>query len=270
MADQASIFESSNQPVTPAQPGAGTPTSQAPDELTTMLMSIKNENGEPKYRTLQDAIVALKHSQEYIPQLKLTLSQREQELETARREAARVAEVERSLEELTQSKNTPATPGSGLTEENIADLVTKTITRREQEAVRKANLKTVVDAVGSKFGTEAEKMFYGKAKELGLSVQEFNEFAAKSPTAVLALLDVRVDTRSALSPTQSSVNTAGLQPNPNSNISSNQRSVMLGATTQDVIEESRAAGKMVEELHAQGKSMQDLTDPKTYFKMFKH
>lgn len=268
MADQANIFEIVNTP-TQAQPTDGSVNSQAQDALATLLMSIKNENGEPKYRTLQDALVALKHSQDYIPQLKQTLSQREQELAEARREAARIAEVERSIAELTQSKNAPATPGSDLTEEKIAELVANTLSRRETETERKKNLDTVIQTVHAKFGPDSEKVFYGRAKELGFSVQEFNELAAKSPATVLSLLNVSASTPTGLPPTQSSVNTAGLQPRVDSFISHNPKSILLGATTQEVLEESRAAGKMVDELHAQGKTVHDLTDPKVYFKTFK-
>lgn len=267
MADQANIFSGNNSEATPPQPGAGTPNSDA--GLLTMLQSIKNENGEPKYKTLEDAITALKHSQEYIPQLKTTLAQREAELERARSEAERIAELERSLAALANPPAKTDTPSGAVVDESrIADLVEQTLTRRQVEAKRAENTSTVVAALQEAYGDQAEKVFYEKAQTLGFSRQEINDLAAKSPKAVLELVGVKTEQKqnsSIIPPTQ---NSGGLTPPGKSQIRRNENSILIGATTGEVIQESRASRAMVDELHSKGLSISDLTNPKEYFKHF--
>lgn len=272
MSDPTSIFNSTTPPVTPdPNGGSNTPNAQIDPALTTMLMEIKNERGEPKYKTMQDAIIALKHSQDYIPQLNQKLNQANEELTTLKTAVGRMEELERTVQALTQ-RNEPGstTPQQVVTEEQIAELVTKTLTRTQQETVAKANLKKVVDALSQKFGAEAEKVFYGKAGDLGMTAQEMNALAAKTPVAVLKLLGLENTNTPANTgaPTTTTVNTSGFQPTSNSLIGKNPKSALIGATTQELRQESDNARRMVEELHAQGKTIHDLTDPKVYFKHF--
>ena len=69
-------------------------------------------------------------------------------------------------------------------------------------------------------------------------------------------------------PTSGSVNTSGYQPTPQSYISKNPKSAILGATTNELRQENDNARKLVEELHSKGMSTYDLSDPKQYFKLF--
>ena len=57
-----------NAPVEPTQETTD-PSSASIDAFAHQLFAIKNERGEPKYTSLSTALDALKHSQEYIPQL---------------------------------------------------------------------------------------------------------------------------------------------------------------------------------------------------------
>lgn len=261
-------------------PGATTPTSNVSPAGTTpsstesyadLLGSIKNERGEPKYKTLQDAIVALKHSQEYIPQLTTKLSQQETELNKAREEADKIAELERTLNALTQQTSQERfTPSQGMSEEKVAELVNQTLSRKQAEDTQKGNTAKVVQAMQAKFGENAEKAFYGKAAELGMSVEQFNKLAATTPLAVLNLLGI-ASTQTPVKNTNqgASFNTEAFQPQTNSFIGRNSKPMMTGATTQDMNDEAHSAREMVKELHSQGKSVYDLTDPKVYFKTFK-
>jgi uncharacterized protein with PIN domain len=270
MPDQASIFSNTNPPEPQAQPGgSNTPNVQIDPAIANLLGEIKNERGEPKYKTLQDALIGLKNAQEYIPQLNQKLTQKDEELASLRAAADRIAEIERTVQALTQPNSNTSTQAPAITEETIANLVTKSLSKAQQEAVQKANLTEVVSVMQQKFGAEAETTFYTKAKELGMSVEEFNALAAKTPKAVLKLLgvDTSVPANTA-SPTTSAVNTGGFQPTPQSTIGKNQKSILLGATSEQIRQESEAARKMVEELHASGKTVHDLTDPKVFFKTF--
>lgn len=266
MADQASIFgnDSTQQQAAPSTPGTGgTPPN---DELATLLGNIKNERGEPKYKTVAEALNALKHSQEFIPTLKNSNQELEQKLNEAMEKLQRVSELERTVNELTQRTAQAPNQPAGMSQEQVAELVNRTLTTAQRQAVEKQNVDTVTSAVKEAFGDKAEEVFYGKAQEIGLSREEFNALAAKTPKAVLDLLGVgKTQTQRSSSPT---INTDGFQTSQVSFLGRNTKTVLLGASSHEVKEEAAAAASLVNELHSQGKSVYDLTDPKAYFKYF--
>lgn len=273
VSDPTSIFGNSNDsagnPGNVPQGGASTPPNvQADPSIATLLEGIKNDRGEPKYKSLPDALTALQHSQQYIPQLTTQLSERDAELARLRVEAARVSELERSIQELTQRSNTPqATPPAGMTPEQIAELVNRTLTKTQQEAQARDNAAAVATALQAAYGSDAEARYNAKAAEIGMSVAEFNALAARSPRAVLEMLGAKPGTQTPR-PTTGSTNTAALQPHQDTFIGRNKKPNVLGATSQDMHEESANSRKMVEELHAKDMTVYDLTDPKVYFKYF--
>ena len=274
MADQPSIFtENQNTQETPEnneQPNTDTPST--PNPLEDLLKEIRNEQGEPKYKSVEDALVGLKHAQEYIPKVKQEKSEAELELNTLREEVERLKALEETVLELTQKQEQTPTSGVALGEEDIARLVEQTLTNKQKESVQKANQELVVRTLSEKFGEEAEEVFYGKAKELGLTVEEMNALAARSAQSVLTLMGVTetvAHKQTQKSPTQSSVNTAAFQPNPQSFIGREQTQVTIGATSEDVKRAVDNASKLVEELQRNGLSTYDLTDPKIYQKYFK-
>lgn len=273
MPDQASIFGNSQAQATPAnnQPAGGNGgTAQNTDDLATLLGSIRNERGEPKYRTIQDALVALRHSQEYIPNLKNEKETLEQKLNEVLPKLNKVTELERTLTELTQKVNEPVvtTQPAGMTEEQVAALISTTLTKQQQAAIQQTNINTVSTSVKAKFGDKSEEVFYSKARELGLTNEEFNSLAAKTPKAVLKLLGIEDTVAPVNSYQPVRVNTDGFTPAQDSNIGRNKKPALIGATSQDLLEESARAKKMVDELAEQGLSINDLTNPKMYNKFF--
>ena len=72
-----SIFNQGQSQATPANQNTngGVPPAQNNDDLSTLLGAIRNEHGEQKDRTVQDALKALKHSQDYIPEISQKLTQ---------------------------------------------------------------------------------------------------------------------------------------------------------------------------------------------------
>lgn len=274
MADQPSIFGTTpNTDTNPNPTGSNPVNTSVPNDVDTMLGSIKNERGEPKYRDLQTALQALQASQEFIPTLKSQYETEKAEAQRLREEVARLRTIEETVTQLTNQRepaSQPATPG--LTEEQIAELVNRTLSAKDVKASQDANLSTVVSSLQNAFGTDAEKKFYEKASELGMSVAEMNALAAKSPKAVLSMLGVTGQSapQQNTSATQGSVNTSAFQPQTQSFVGRNSKPTLIGATSQDLQMESHAANQMVAELHAQGKSVYDLTDPKVYFKYFRN
>lgn len=278
MSDQTSIFNKENSEATP--PNKQSPESKVDDanpqdEVATLLGSIKNERGEPKYKTLKDALVGLANAQSYIPDLKSNLENKDKEIEQLRKEAERVAALEEAVQRLTEQRGSGDTPPKTLTAQEIAELVNQsldnTLTKREQQNKQKENISIVVSSLKSAFGDTAETKYNEKAAELGVSVEEFNALAARSPKIVLTALGITEESRqqdNSLNPTKSSVNSNGFQGNPQSFIGRNPKTALVGAPAADVKSEQEASKKMVEELHKAGKSVHDLTDPKVYFKHF--
>lgn len=273
MADQPNDIFSNNSDTNPnpapVNNGANVP---ANEELANLLASIKNERGEPKYRDLPEALKGLANAQEFIPSLRTELSQKDAELAQLRNENLRLKTVEETVLALTQQREKPNDPpvNQGLTAEQIAELVNKSLTQRESQASQKVNLQTVVSTLQQSFGADAGKVFYEKGAELGMSVEEMNALAAKSPKAVLTMFGVSADGKKPVSVTQGSYNSSAFEPKADSYIGRNTKSVMSGATTEDFQMENDNARKMVDELHAQGLTVQDLVSPKAYQQFFKN
>lgn len=271
MSDQSIFGENQNNSQTPANnpaPSNGQPSQN--DQLATLLASVRNENGEQKYKTVEEALKALQHSQTYIPSLKTELETAKAELARAKAEAERIAELERTLETLTQNQNSSVnTTPQGLSEEQIADLVVQTLQKTSTEAEKKKNILSVVNTMKEQFGDKAEEVFYNKAQELGLGKDEINQIAAKSPQAAFKLLGLGVSQDLNGTPSKSGINSAAFQLTPESLIRKNDKTVLLGATNDEVMSEMQKSRQMVEELEKAGLSTYDLSDPKVFNKYFK-
>lgn len=244
-----SIFDkevgSEETPQQPTQPqvqpneGSNEPSpASTQNDFADLLGVVVNDKGEPKYSSVPEAMKGLVHSQEHIKRL-------ESEMSTLRAELEKRASVEDALSQLTPKQEEPAEqPPKGLSMEDVNAL----LEQREQQKVVKSNTQTVVQAVQAKFGEKAEEVFYGKAKELGMTNEQFNQLAAQSPNAVLAFFNTAAPTSSAVN--QSSINTAGLQPKKDEvptvrfngeeriQLTRPERSVLAGATSRDLMEEA--------------------------------
>lgn len=271
MADQPSIFNSNDpatQPPAAAQPAVTVPPD---DSIATLLASVKNERGEAKYKDVVEALNGLKNAQEYIPTLKNDLAAKDQALAAALAQVEELKTVKESLEALTSQRNVPDTTPvhQGYDEKKIADLVAQTLTQREVQAVQKLNLDTVVSSIQQSFGADAEKVFYDKAKEFGMSNQEMNALASKSPKAVLTMFGLKVEPQNRnVAAITGTVSTSAYQPRQDTYVGRSAKSAMIGASTEDLRIESDNAKKMTDEIHAQGLSVSDLSDPKVYNKFF--
>jgi hypothetical protein len=204
--------------------------SASPEDL---LLTIKNESGEPKYKTVQDALNALAHSQAFIPTLMTEKKTLEQELATLREQASKAASIEEVLAKLTANNDkkpdevTP--PASGLSAEAVADLVRKELQAVSQNTQQKTNYDTVQNTLKQKFGEKTKEAVASKAQELGTTPEQLGELAKSNPAMVLALFN---SAKSSVTPTTpSSVNLprtpadTGLEPP--------KKSLLLGATSRD-------------------------------------
>lgn len=278
MTTDQSIFKDQNQPsgdLTQNPPGNQAPGNVQPDQaLLTLLSEIKNERGEPKYKSLPDALNALKHSQEFIPQLNQQIEALKGELDTAKASSSKIAELESAVAALTRQPNNEGTPPA-LSEEQIAEIVRSQMSaaqKRELDAKNQQSVAGELVKLVSGDVVKAKEQYASKAAELGMTEAELNSLAARSPKAVLLMFGIKesVITPPPNNPSHTGVNTTGLQPHQDTFIKRNDRSIMLGATGHEVVEEARKSGKLIEELESKGMSLDDLTNPKNFFKHFGH
>lgn len=243
------------------------------DATKTFLAAIKNERGEQKYATLDEALKALKHAQEYIPELKATQAQKDKELEELRAKNAEIESLKEAVQKLTQNRGNEDTPSKSYSEEDIAKLVESQLSRKEKEALVKANQSTVAKALAGQYGDDAEKLYNEKAVELGLSIESMNALAAQSPKAVLKMLGVSeqgAQRQPMFAPSAPSVNSDAFKGKPQDSFIGREKSQLtIGATDSDIRQGMDNARRMVEELEAHGLTTQDLSDPKVYAKFFK-
>ena len=149
MPNDANIFSG-----TPATGGEVTPQNDSPNAAyADLLGSIKNERGEPKYKDVQTALEALRHSQEFIPQLKSEKEKTEQQLAALSAEVERLKTLEQSIEQLNlQNRGNEGTPPTSISKDDVTSLVNATLTQREVALKQKANLDSVVESVQKHFG----------------------------------------------------------------------------------------------------------------------
>lgn len=241
-----------------------------------LLASIVDENGRQKYDSIEKAVEGLKHANQYIGQLHSKLDTAEAEKVALREDLASRKAVSEVVDSLApQGISRPAqgqpTPpvSTGLSVEDAEEMFRRLFTQEQQAAVRSKNEKAVIAALSDKFGPKAEEMFVNRAIELGMNVAELNKLSGTSPNAVLELFGTRTEQASEVD-LSSGINTAtlGNQANPNAPGRNIGKSVLMGSTSQDVMNEFQKTKNMVAELHAEGKTVEDLTDPKEFFKVF--
>lgn len=244
-------------------------TQQVTPPLVDLLKEIRNPDGSQKFGDVTGLAKGYQHSQSFIQTLMEEKKQLEEQLNSYKSQSDKTSELERTVQELLQQRNqnttTPVTP------EQIAEMVNRSLDTRSVKEKQAANLATVTSTLQQAFGADAETKFYGKAAELGMSREEINALAAQNPKATFQLLGITQTTthQHTGAPKASTVNAAGFQPNQDSYIGRNKNKLEVGATHTEINEEVIRSKRMVEELEANGMSINDLTNPKNYFKIFK-
>lgn len=216
------IFNGDNKPIPPVVP-------EAPADP---LASILNEHGEPKYKTVDEALKALAHSQAFIETLKTEKSITESELATLREQATKNSSIEEVLKKLA-AKDEPEAPKvetppvGGLSEEAVAELVRNQLANLESAKAQEANVAKVQNTLTQKFGEKTVETVRAKAKELGITPEKLGELSASSPDLVLSLFAAK----HSVAPTTNSFNL----PNstPKTGVERPTKSLLLGATSKD-------------------------------------
>ena len=221
-----------------ATPQSGTePTPSPEDNLAILLASITNEEGQPKYKDVPTALEALKHSQAFIPELKgkndeLLAKVQQYETELGKQNAVTdfINQLQSTQGTQEQTPEKPSESGQALTLEDVEKLIAE----RESKKLSDTNIKSVSEKILAAHGEKTEEFLTNRSKELGMSMEDLNTLAAKSPQAALALLG---QTSSAPKPTgpTSSVNSGALPTNQQSlEAPRPTTSMMRGAKTKDL------------------------------------
>jgi archaellum component FlaC len=211
-----------------------TPTSS--NDFGDQLDSIKNDKGERKYGSVSQALEALKHSQEYIPDLKSEKEVLSKEVETLRAQQEKIDSLTEIVTKLTATKEPEAhQPQAEPEVQDVAKLVEQALEANSQAKTIQSNTDSVTKKLVELYGTKAESTFYEKAQELGMSKEAFNQLAATSPKAVISFFD-KADTPSMMKGSQNT-NHSYTPPQEEGFLKASEKSVMAGATTRDLMAE---------------------------------
>jgi len=266
-ADQAAGSNADNQ--TPAA-------NPAADPNATLLASIVDNDGRPKYATIEEALKGAAHAQEYIGQLHTQVDESKAAITNLQQEVASRKSVQDAVNGIVDGSpmnNSPqgqeANQPVGLSAEQAEGIFKSMIAENKQQEVRDTNENAVRTAMLKKYGDKAEEQFINKANQLGLTIDQFNKLSGTSPKAVLEYFGTgSADT--SIDVSQGSVNTEQVGHNREEPLASRNhgQSVLSGSTTQDVRQEYDRVKTMVTNLHEAGVTAADLTNPKEYRKHF--
>lgn len=199
----------------------------ARDDYSQLLEEITNEQGEPKYSNVEDAIKALKNSQEHIS----TLEMENHQLREGMQKAKTVDDI---LGQLDSTRNQSDDNQTSFSMEDIASYIEQTLEQREARLAAQGNLSSVKDRLVSTYGEKADEVYANKAQELGLSTDMLDHLAAISPQAVTAYFDNKSSSNTTTSKNLSgTVNTEAFQKHNESPQA--PKSIMYGASTEDMI-----------------------------------
>lgn len=236
MADQPGVFD--EQPKqTPSSGDGSNPaetTQSSTDVFADQLASIKNEEGKPKYDSVEKALSGLANAQDYIPQLKGELSQKDEEVTNLKRELERMGSIDDVVSRLTagaeQETVTEEQPpqNPGLDDEQLEAKLASLLDKRTQESVASSNQELVNSKLNELYGDRAAEIVKDKAAEYGFTPQQLGDLAKQSPKAVLKMFDQSGS--SGPTPTTSGHNmSAGLKPKVS--LERPEKSLLLGATS---------------------------------------
>lgn len=244
MADQPETVFSNDAPE--QTPVTETPTQEVKPEVTSqpdtahadLLKSIVRDDGTQKYASVEDAITALKASQEFIETLKTENATYKAEVEKRATAEEVLAEIKATNEEeVTPSPEIDLSQIDALVDSKISD----TLTAVEAQKLATDNVQSVIKAMTSKFGDKAEEQYIAAAEASGFTVDQLNDLSATNPKAVLKLAGLEDVSQGTPAPSTGSINTEALQPVQ----SKPSAKLPQGATGKDYAAAWRAAGESI-------------------------
>jgi len=220
-----------------ASPDLGPKTVETDVAYADQLAAITNDQGVAKYTSVNDALNALKATQEHIKTL-------ESENLGFRNNASSGATRDEILNALKPSQ--PNVDGQTSQPQMdamaIKDTTMDVIRQYEAQKVAQSNQNSVNKELTERYGDKALDVYSNKALELGLQMQDMDSLAATAPAAVLAYFATskgNVFKQSA----PGSVNTEAFNTHQSQNQPAKFDNLMIGAKTEDLV----SAWKQVKE-----------------------
>lgn len=173
------------------KPGEGEPSTPPADPFADKLAGITGDDGKPKYESVEAALEALKHSQDFIETLKEERVQDAKSMEAMKEEITKMKAIEEfqaSLKPNQEPATTPAGEGEGKQKLDIDKLLEDKLNARSAEATANANLEKVISDLTTKFGDKTSEHITKVAKDLGTTPAELKDLAMKNPTMAMTLL----------------------------------------------------------------------------------
>jgi len=211
MTDDTTLFTAGEQTTTQS---TTTPNTGNPDQgnkaidvdvvFADQLAAIKNDQGAPKYSTVNDALHALKSAQSHIKTL-------EDENSDYKTKVTSDNNMQTILDALKSNKDELASQTSE-TQIGVQDLEGTTmevIQKYEAQKEADRNQQEVTSMLVEKFGDKAKEMYIKKANDLGLSAKDLDTLSARSPNAVFEFFK-EADKVAFNTNVESSVNTSAL------------------------------------------------------------
>lgn len=211
-----------------------TTTQPATQDVGSLLATIKNDSGEQKYQTVEDALKALQHSQQYIPELKTKLSAYEQQIADAQAQLEKASKIDDVLARLAAGTGTGdggdnhAAPG--LDEQTVIQLVQTQLAELETKKLARSNADVVKATLTTKYGDKTAEVVQAKAAELGTTAKLLGDLAEKSPQLVLSLFGA--PTVQNLNPSKSSVSVPPINK-PSGDVQKPTKSILSGSTAKE-------------------------------------
>jgi len=231
MTDQ-SAFSSDSTQETPAPTDSANP-------FANQLGVIKNESGEQKYDTVEKALEALNHSQEFIPQLKTKVEEHEATIAALNEKLAGAAAIEDVVARLKEPV-VPADPGTpptvaGMSEEDVLKVVQGYTATQAAASTAATNEATVSSQLVARFGDKTQDVVAQKAKELNTTVESLQTLSRENPAVVLGLFPGST-TAAGVTTTSSLTQPQGAQQD---GLQAPEKSLMRGASDKERAEYMR-------------------------------
>lgn len=210
------------------------------DAYQDLLGIVTNEDGKPKYASVPEAFKGLVHAQDHIKTL-------EQELNALKAKQQEDESIQEAIQAASPETEEPQAPK--FDEDTFNAYFEKRMQETERAKTSQANQAKVKEALVSKYGASAKDVFYEKAQQAGLSPERAEQLAAESPQLVMSLFGV--EQQVAKTTPTSSYNTAGMDFKTDAvptkvingeeriNLPKGDKSVLIGATTEELISEMR-------------------------------
>lgn len=227
------VFEQNNDGVTAPNTEQAAP-NQRVDIWVEKLGGITREDGTPKYETVEQALDALKASQDHIARIErenADLASKAQENDTLKQTLERLGGNKMSEEK--PAGQPPANGGQSAeaaNEELVKRLLNQSLAEQKQIETAINNVKLVQDTLIAKYGPDKTRELIAlKAQALNTSPEQLKQLSATNPKLVLEIFG---NTPNAPSANSGTVN-LGYRPAPDDEIKRPEKSLLSGPAATD-------------------------------------